>query len=116
MTPPTKKTTPALKDLLETQKEDSTPVDTEVDNSDLGSVSLVDPNKDHVHTWQEDHDQNLARLQKDAVVASPPSEYARTSVVVDEIVYATPDDNDDTGRSVVVDEEDDVPPNAGSVD
>lgn len=78
----------------------------------------VSSDKDHVHTWEENHDQNLgnlhpdiaadrereaknAKLHLDAKPEYKPTEHAQTTRVVTETVYADEDkDNDDKGRSV----------------
>lgn len=110
MTPPAKKAVPSLSDLtkeknleVEVQEEndpghleDAAAQDETKDND----FDLVDPHKDHVHTWEEDHDQNLARVQKDVTPAQPPSEHAGVTKVVSENVYANVADVDDTGRTV----------------
>lgn len=131
MTPPAKKTeVPAFSEL--TNKNDPEPVDVEVNRDsegnpaveeeldadetfvdseevDLGGVSLVDPSKDHVHTWEENHDHNLARVHPDVKPEiHPPSEHAGVTSTVVNIEFSAPNVNDDTGRSAGLVDEDEV--------
>lgn len=85
MPSPAKKAVPTLKDMMD-KKDD---------------VELVDPSKDHVHTWEEDHDHNLARVQKDVVVSGKPAENAQVMSTSYETSYAEPADRDDTGRAPI---------------
>lgn len=57
----------------------------------------VDPSKDHVHTWEENHDQNLATVHPDVIVTGQSSEQTRVSSTVFETVYAEPAELDDKG-------------------
>lgn len=114
---PTKKATPKLSDLLEDKKpEETQPVDAETENPPPANTeSNLDPDPHHgfkkndesvddgnpVHTWEEDHDQNLGLVHPDFVNKTPPSELPTTTRVVTEFAYADPSDVDDTGRSVV---------------
>ncbi len=117
----TRKRTPSLSEIVgdlptaeETPETDTAEIETEISQE-----LLIPSNEDHVHTWKEDHMQNLAKLQKDAIVSSPPSEHAGVSRVVTETQYAKPSENDDTGRVVYYmdeTEDDEVAPNAGSVE
>lgn len=100
MTPPAKKAVPSLKDALKGNKDEEIvqddPVVEEKPVVEDDSV-LVPSDKDHVHTWTEDPDQNLARLQKDVVVPGPVSESAQTQVTGFVTVYAGPAETDDKG-------------------
>lgn len=95
MTPPAKKATPAKEPVVVTLDK---PVEEPVVEDD--SV-VVAADKDHVHTWEEDHDQNLARLQKDVIAAGPPSESAQVAVTGYVTDYAGENENDDKGRADV---------------
>lgn len=107
---PAKKATPKLADLLSEKPPVTDVVELEPDSDesydvsdedvDSGAVSLIDPSENPVHTWEEDPDQNLARVQKDAVVSGKPSEHATVTTVVTETIYADVNENDDKGRKV----------------
>lgn len=94
--PTAKKAAPSLDALLETKSEE---VNTE-------EVDFVHPNEDHVHTWKEDPDTNLARVQKDVVVSGKLPENAQVTSTTSKTVYAEASEHDDMGRTITYMDED----------
>lgn len=63
----------------------------------------VKDEKNYVHKWEEDHDQNLGRLHPDVATKPLPAEYAQVAGTVMGIDYANPAEQDDkfpNGREV----------------
>lgn len=136
MTPQKKTAVPKLSDLVKDKEvenpsvvdEDVTPQAVDVEKPpastedvaktpdlNFGFDSDVKSDEDSVHKWEENHDHNLAKVHPDVLLATPPSEQAAVTSVVTDTVYADVAELDDKGRNGNYDDED-VPPNAGSVE
>jgi hypothetical protein len=88
------KKTPSFSDLVATAKEEE--------------VKEVPADKDHVHTWEENPEHNLAKVHPDVIPALPPSEHAGVTSTVSETVYADEAEVDDKNRKVSDEESEDL--------